>query len=209
MTGKYAGSTDNELLKMYHEGDEGAFNEILVRYKDMVRMRARFFFLRGGDVEDLIQEGMIGLFEAVRTYKEDRNTEFITFANRCVRSKMIKAVKSDNKKSNGPLNNSISLDIFDEGQDGEVNEAYTLRTAHNEEYSNPENIVIDREDTRLFISELDSRLSKMESEVFHLFIGGRDYKEIAGVMGKTPKSIDNALHRILAKASDLMLTKEE
>ena len=209
----YASLTDNKLLKMYHAGDEEAFNEILVRYKDMVKMRARLFFLRGGDTEDLIQEGMIGLFEAVISYKDDKNTEFITFANRCVRSKMIKAVQSDNKKSNGPLNNSIPLDTIESGEEhkeGESGEVYPRVGESNEEkFSNPEDIVMDREDVKLFIDEMSRRLSKMESEVFHYFIGGMDYKEIASVMKKTPKSIDNALHRILAKASDLMLTKEE
>lgn len=208
MNKDYTGFSDKELLKMFHDGDEIVFNEITNRYKSMVKLRAREFFLIGGDSQDLIQEGTIGLLEAVVAFREDRNAEFSTFANICVRRRMMKAVDSDNTKKNLPLNSSISLEL-NEDADKSDNNGLDLN-AHNDYgyFKDPEEIFFGKVELDSFMEDLTNMLSKMEKEVLHLFLEGKTYKEISVILGKSEKSIDNCINRILNKASKLQLTND-
>lgn len=208
MNKDYTGFSDKELLKMFQEGDEIAFNEITNRYKSMVKLRAREFFLIGGDSQDLIQEGTIGLLEAVVAFREDRNAEFSTFANICVRRRMMKAVDSDNTKKNLPLNSSISLEL-NEDADKFDNKGLDLN-AHNDYgyFKDPEEIFFGKVELDSFMEYLTNMLSKMEKEVLNLFLEGKTYKEISVILGKSEKSIDNCINRILNKASKLQLTND-
>lgn len=208
MNRDYAGSSDRELLKMFHEGDERAFNEITARYKTMVKLKAREFFLIGGDSQDLIQEGTIGLLEAVMAFRDDKNAEFSTFANLCVRRRMMKAVASDNTKKNLPLNNSVSLE-FNENGESPGNEKLDLDPHNNYEYfKDPEEIFFGRIELDSFMYELNKALSKMEREVLELFLKGKTYREISAILDRPEKSIDNCINRILSKASKLRLTND-
>jgi len=199
----YSSMSDNELVKLHHLGDRWAFEEIAGRYKDTVRFHARFFFLTGGDSDDLLQEGMIGLFEAADTFKDDRNAAFATFADRCIRSRMIKAVKSDNKKSNRPLNTSLPIDGDNEKSDDGEKFMSLGGLDSDGGIGNPEDIVINKELYRLKVEKINSNLSDFEKKVFFLYLAGKSISEIADEMHSSYKSADNALSRIKTKVKNM------
>ena len=159
----------------------------------MVRKKARTMFLIGGENDDLIQEGMIGLFKAVRDYQPDRDATFQTFAGICVDRQIYNAIPSSNGQKHQPLNSYISLSE----QDGE-NEEHLGDTW----VENPESIIIDQENVQSLEQEITTTLSPMENQVLEYYLAGNGYGEIAQIMGKTPKSIDNALQRIRTKIKE-------
>lgn len=192
----YEDVSDNILLEKYQNGDEEAFNTLMKRYKALVISKAREFYLIGGETDDLIQEGTIGLLEAVNSYNKEKNVKFITFATLCIKRRLIKAVEFDNTKKNKPLNSSISYERkLIEGSIDEIN--YDL---------NPEKIYIEKITTQGFINELKKTLSVMENQVLKYFLDGDNYKEIAKKLNKTEKSIDNCINRILKKATLMVLS---
>ena len=195
-----------QIIQAAQSGDGEAMTFLLEKYKSMVRALSRPLFLMDGDKDDLLQEGMIGLFKAIRTYDADRGTVFETFANLCISSQLYSAIKISNRQKNIPLNSYISLDMSDgleEGGDSffELNRALTVWQ------QNPEEIVIGEENARNIKRRLYSRLSKMEMQVLSLFLKGLTYQEIAGKLGKSPKAIDNALQRIKTKLLKLQKRK--
>ncbi|HBI62655.1 MAG TPA: RNA polymerase subunit sigma-70 [Lachnospiraceae bacterium] len=195
-----------QIIQAAQSGDGEAMTYLLEKYKSMVRALSRPLFLMDGDKDDLLQEGMIGLFKAIRTYDADRGTAFETFANLCISSQLYSAIKISNRQKNIPLNSYISLDMsdgFEEGGDSffELNRALTVWQ------QNPEEIVIGEENARNIKRRLYSRLSKMEMQVLSLFLKGLTYQEIAGKLGKSPKAIDNALQRIKIKLLKLQKRK--
>ena len=186
----YEGMTDEELLRRYHDGEEGVLDYLMEKYKGLVRGKARALFLMGGEQDDLIQEGMIGLFKSVRDYQEDKQARFVTFANLCIERQMYHAIQSSHRQKNLPLNSAISLD----------QEAEPLLLPE----VNPEAIVIDQENAQALHEFVSAKLSRMENEVLAHYLQGENYDEIGAALNKTPKAIDNALQRIRRKlAKDL------
>ena len=187
---QYDGIKDEELISRFKNGESEILDYLMEKYKNMVRKKARTMFLIGGENDDLIQEGMIGLFKAVRAYQPDRDAAFQTFASICVDRQIYNAIQSSNRQKHQPLNSYISLSE----QDGE-----------NEEHlgdnwgENPESIIIDQENVQDLEQEITATLSPMENQVLEYYLAGNGYGEIAQIMGKTPKSIDNALQRIRIK----------
>ena len=187
---QYDGIKDEELISRFKNGESEILDYLREKYKNMVRKKARTMFLIGGENDDLIQEGMIGLFKAVRDYQPDRDAAFQTFASICVDRQIYNAIQSSNRQKHQPLNSYISLSE----QDGE-----------NEEHlgdnwgENPESIIIDQENVQDLEQEITATLSPMENQVLEYYLAGNGYGEIAQIMGKTPKSIDNALQRIRIK----------
>lgn len=187
---QYDGIKDEELISRFKNGESEILDYLMEKYKNMVRKKARTMFLIGGENDDLIQEGMIGLFKAVRDYQPDRDAAFQTFASICVDRQIYNAIQSSNRQKHQPLNSYISLSE----QDGE-----------NEEHlgdnwgENPESIIIDQENVQDLEQEITATLSPMETQVLEYYLAGNGYGEIAQIMGKTPKSIDNALQRIRIK----------
>lgn len=187
---QYDGIKDEELISRFKNGESEILDYLMEKYKNMVRKKARTMFLTGGENDDLIQEGMIGLFKAVRDYQPDRDAAFQTFASICVDRQIYNAIQSSNRQKHQPLNSYISLSE----QDGE-----------NEEHlgdnwgENPESIIIDQENVQDLEQEITATLSPMENQVLEYYLAGNGYGEIAQIMGKTPKSIDNALQRIRIK----------
>ena len=181
---------DEELAALAQSGEAAAEELLLERYKPIVKSRAHLYFIVGADAEDVIQEGMIGIFKAIRSYREDRDASFRTFAGVCINRQIITAIKAASRKKHQPLNSYISLSE----QDGE-----------NEEHlgdnwgENPESIIIDQENVQDLEQEITATLSPMENQVLEYYLAGNGYGEIARIMGKTPKSIDNALQRIRIK----------
>ena len=187
---QYDGIKDEELISRFKNGESEILDYLMEKYKNMVRKKARTMFLIGGENDDLIQEGMIGLFKAVRDYQPDRDAACQTFASICVDRQIYNAIQSSNRQKHQPLNSYISLSE----QDGE-----------NEEHlgdnwgENPESIIIDQENVQDLEQEITATLSPMENQVLEYYLAGNGYGEIAWIMGKTPKSIDNALQRIRTK----------
>ncbi len=184
---------DEELIFRFKQGEAEILDYLMEKYKNMVRKKARAMFLIGGDNDDLIQEGMIGLFKAVRDYQPEKEASFQTFARICVDRQIYNAIQNSNRQKHQPLNSYISLSQ----EDGE-----------NEEHlpdmwvENPESIIIDQENVRDLEQEITCTLSPMENQVLDYYLDGNGYTEIAKIMGKTPKSIDNALQRIRGKIKE-------
>lgn len=175
--------SDEELLCRLRAGEEAIEEYLLEKYKPFVRSRSRALFLVGGDREDLIQEGMIGLFKAIRDFNPDNGAPFASFAKLCVERQMYTAIEAAGRLKNAPLNAYISLsEEADNLMDGGIEEAVIEKASYQQLYE-----------------KVRKLLSPMENEVLELYLEGKDYTEIAGILGKTDKSIDNALQRIKAK----------
>lgn len=193
------------LLLRCQNGENEAMEEMLNRYKNMVRSKATALYLVGADKEDLIQEGMIGLFKAIREYNPEKNDSFAAFAGLCITRQMYTAIKSSNTKKNQPLNNYISFDLFASAEDAEaLNGGIKTYDAIDYWQKNPEDSVIDKERAVQLEEEVLSKLSYMEQQVLSYYASGLPYQEIAKRMGKDPKSIDNALQRIRKKLKTVL-----
>ena len=190
----YQNLRDEELIEKLRLGDEKIMDFILDKYKPLVRKKANAMYLIGGDTDDLIQEGMIGLFKAIRDYNKEKESSFYHFAELCIGRQIYTVVEASNRKKHAPLNSYVSL-YSGTNEDGVVL-ADSLTTGAME---NPEQMMIDQENLVLFMEHLKERLSKMEGQVLDLYLAGLNYQQIAEEMGKSPKAIDNALQRIKAK----------
>ncbi len=182
--------SDEELVAMYHGGDESAADWLVDKYKNLVRMKARAFFLTGADNDDLLQEGMIGLYKAIRDYNPGKDAVFMTFASLCIGRQIRTAMTSYNRRKNSPLNTYISLDtpVTDEmGDDARLGDVIP-----SEDELNPEALLIDKDQTERFIGALYGNLSKLELQVLELYREGLSYSEIAAHLNKTTKAVDNA-----------------
>ena len=190
---QYDGIKDEELISRFKNGESEILDYLMEKYKNMVRKKARTMFLIGGENDDLIQEGMIGLFKAVRDYQPDRDATFQTFASICVDRQIYNAIQSSNRQKHQPLNSYVSL-----SEQGGENEEHLGDTW----VENPESIIIDQENVENLEQEITTTLSPMENQVLEYYLAGNGYGEIAELMGKTPKSIDNALRRIRTKIKE-------
>ena len=187
---QYDGIKDEELISRFKNGESEILDYLMEKYKNMVRKKARTMFLIGGENDDLIQEGMIGLFKAVRDYQPDRDAAFQTFASICVDRQIYNAIQSSNRQKHQPLNSYISLSEQDVENEEHLGDNWG---------ENPESIIIDQENVQDLEQEITATLSPMENQVLEYYLAGNGYGEIAQIMGKTPKSIDNALQRIRIK----------
>lgn len=194
MAEEYQNLTDEQLIERLRGGDERVMDYILGKYKPLVLGKANAMFLIGGDTDDLIQEGMIGLFKAIRDFRDDRASTFFHFAELCIARQLYSAVEASNRKKHAPLNTYVSF-YSRMGEEGK-SLAETLPT---DSMDNPEQLVIAQENLAQFWEELKGRLSPMEREVLDAYLSGQNYRQIADEMGKSPKAIDNALSRIKAK----------
>lgn len=193
--------SDEELIVRYRDGDTDAMDFIFERYKHLVRKKAKAMFLAGGDNDDLIQEGMIGLYKAIRDYSTGREASFATFASMCINRQMITAVAASNRKKNMPLNTYVSYDL--PAGSGEDSDMRLVDILQSQTEQNPEKLLIDKEHTQDLKSRLKEVLSAFEQQVLACYLEGLDYIAIAKKLQKPPKSIDNALQRIRAKAAHL------
>ena len=192
----YEQMKDNELVLLVQSGDDMAMEELMGKYKNFVKGKSRTYFLIGADRDDIIQEGMLGLFKAIRDFKPDKQASFHSFAEICVTRQMITAVKTATRQKHTPLNNYISLNkpVYEDETERTLIDHLSMR--HN---SDPEVILIDNENYAFTNEKIKGMLSKFEYEVLEKYINGQSYNEIAIIMDKSPKSIDNALQRIKKK----------
>ena len=192
----YYGMIDEEVILDAREGNEIALEYLINKYKSFVRAKARTYFLIGADREDIIQEGMIGLYKAIRDYKGDKLSSFRAFAELCITRQIITAIKTATRQKHIPLNSYVSLNkpIFDEESDRTL-----MDIISEESISDPEILMINREEFLGIESKMGEILSSLEWEVLTLYLEGKSYQEIAVELKRHVKSIDNALQRVKRK----------
>ena len=200
---KYDRMTDEQLLCDYKNGNQEIMDYLMVKYKSMVRKKARAMYLLGGENEDLIQEGMIGLIKAVRDFDVTQKTSFSSFAELCVSRQMYSAIEASNRKKHLPLNSYVSL-YEDSEEVGEGRSLPLIDTIESSKENDPEVLYFGKEYTEAFAEQLKELLSPLENHVLYLHLMGTDYRTIAELLGKSPKSVDNALQRIKTKAQTIL-----
>ena len=201
----YEQSTDEELIHRLREGETPVIDYIFEKYKHLVRIKAKSMFILGGDNEDLIQEGMVGLFKAVRDYDSGRDASFSTFADLCVSRQMYTAVQASRRKKHIPLNTYISLSGGESADGGDAGErsAYEKELQDKTELS-PEEVFLDKERVDYLEQRIDGELSSFEKQVLDLHLTGMSYTQIAKVLGREEKATDNALQRLKSKIRKML-----
>ena len=188
---------DHTLVENVRSGDERSLEVLLARYRKFARSKARTYFLAGSDKEDVVQEGMIGLFKAIRDFDPAQATPFRAFAELCISRQILTAIKTANRQKHQPLNSSVSLDApayGDDRSDSSVGDNLVATTL-----ADPAEIVISAEEIEALRDSMRDSLTDLEGDVLRLYMDGKSYEEIAGVLGNHVKSIDNALQRIKRK----------
>lgn len=199
----YEQCTDEELIDRLRRGEEGIMDFICDKYKNFVRSKAKSMYILGGDNEDLIQEGMIGLFKAVRDYDCGRDASFYTFADLCVSRQLYTAVQASKRKKHLPLNTYVSLYGNQSGQEDKEESEIFYSLADRAERS-PEEMFIDKERVEYLETAIEKELSPFEKQVLDLYMTGMTYSQIARVLGRDEKSTDNALQRLKAKIKKML-----
>ena len=184
---------DEELVEMVHQGNTEALDYLITKYRSFVRMKGRSYFLIGADKEDILQEGMIGLYKAIRDFKEEKLSSFRAFAELCITRQIITAIKTATRQKHIPLNSYISLDkpIYDDIIAGSV-------------VDDPEELIINRENYDYMEGKMGEILSELEQQVLSLYLDGQSYQEISEELNRHVKSIDNALQRVKRKLERYM-----
>ena len=205
MSGKnqnYGHCTDDELIDRLRQGESAIMDYICDKYKNMVRSKAKSMFILGADNEDLIQEGLIGLFKAVRDYDMGRDASFFTFAELCVSRQMYTAVRASKRQKHLPLNTYVPLDSSasdDDREGGDLSELLSDRVE-----LSPEEQFLDKERVAYLEKQNDKELSDFEKQVMDLYITGMSYAQIARVLERDEKATDNALQRLKAKIKKML-----
>lgn len=199
---EYSAVSDEELITRLRTGEVQITDYIMEKYKNLVRKKAKAMFLIGGENDDLIQEGMIGLFKAIQDYQPDRESSFYSFADLCISRKMYTAVQASKRQKHIPLNTYVSL-YANNLEENEENGAL-IETLQSTVNRSPEELVIDKENMESLEEQIEKDLSEFEQEVLTLFLTGMSYTHIAKVLNKDEKSTDNALQRIKAKVKRIL-----
>lgn len=195
----YETYSDEELIDRLREGESRITDYIMDKYKNLVRKKAKSMYILGADNDDLIQEGMIGLFKAIRDYDAGRDASFYTFADLCISRQMYTAVQASRREKHAPLNSYISLyaDMTEGEHDGTESELIQILASQTQ--TNPEELFIDKENVAAIEAMIDKELSNFEKQVLDLYLIGMSYSQIAKVLGRDEKSTDNALQRMKTK----------
>lgn len=195
-TQRFTDMTDEELVSLVHSGNTEALDFLITKFRPFVRMKARSYFLIGADKEDIIQEGMIGLYKAIRDFKSDKLSSFRAFAELCIIRQIITAIKTATRQKHIPLNSYISLDkpIYDEESDRTLMDVLTGNGV-----DDPEDLIIHNEEFQYMEEKMGEVLSELEREVLALYLDGQSYQEISEKLERHVKSIDNALQRVKRK----------
>ena len=202
---KYKTMTDEEIIKKIRSGDLCAQNYLLEKYSDLVNMKANKFFLIGAEDDDMFQEGMIGLYKAIKSFDLEKQNSFKTFANLCIERQLITAIKTSNRQKHIPLNSSFSLNLsaYDENDDTSVLEVLDTKTIED-----PLETITKKEYFEFVESRIDKNLSSFEKQVLERYIQGESYVDIANKLDTPVKSVDNAIQRIRKKAIKCLENEE-
>lgn len=201
----YSERADETLIDQIRKGDALAQEFLLDKYKAVVKSKTRPYFLMGADKEDILQEGMIGLYKAVRDYQPEKNISFRSFAELCINRQIYTAIKSAARQKHMPLNSYVSLNkpVFEEDQEGSL-----LDLLKEEAVSNPETLVIGQESRNFIEAHMNDSLTALEMKVLKYHLDGKNYEEIAALIGRPEKSVDNALQRIKKKLEKFIAEKK-
>ncbi|MBS4179690.1 RNA polymerase sporulation sigma factor SigH [Lederbergia citrea] len=196
---------DEELIEMIHEGESEALDYLIKKYRNFVRAKARSYFLIGADREDIVQEGMIGLYKSIRDFQEDKRASFKAFAELCITRQIITAIKTATRQKHIPLNSYVSLDkpIYDEESDRTL-----MDVISGAKILDPEELLINREKLSNIEGKVIELLSDLERRVLALYLDGRSYQEISEELDRHVKSIDNALQRVKRKLERYLEIRE-
>ncbi|MBR3770506.1 MAG: sigma-70 family RNA polymerase sigma factor [Lachnospiraceae bacterium] len=193
---RYENISDEELISRLRDGEEDIIDYIIEKYKGLVKQKAKSMYLLGADHDDLLQEGMIGLYKAVRDYDFGRDASFFTFAELCITRQLYTAVQASQRKKHSFLNGYVSL--YEKQGEQDENQTELLQVLSSDT-KDPEELTIDRENLEQFELAIEQEMSTFEKQVMELILIGMKYTEIARVLGKTDKAIDNAIQRIRTK----------
>lgn len=201
---EYDVCSDETLVQLSQQGDNAALEYLLVKYRNFVRGRSRSYFIMGADQEDLVQEGMIGFFKAVRDYRHDHTASFRVFADLCITRQIITAIKSATRQKHMPLNSYVSLNrpLYEEDSERTLMDVITEG-----EDSNPEEMFITQENQDYLETCMNEVLSELELEVLNSYLQDKSYQEIARELNRHVKSVDNALQRVKRKMEKVMENK--
>lgn len=196
---------DEQIVELVHKNDSDALDYLITKYQNFVRAKARSYFLIGADREDIVQEGMIGLYKAIRDYKEDKLTSFKAFAELCITRQIITAIKTATRQKHIPLNSYVSLDkpIYDEESDRTL-----MDVISGAKVMDPEELIINQEEFDDIEVKMGELLSDLERKVLVLYLDGRSYQEISEELNRHVKSIDNALQRVKRKLERYLELRE-
>ncbi|MBP3384770.1 MAG: RNA polymerase sporulation sigma factor SigH [Firmicutes bacterium] len=196
MENRFSGMTDEELVASAQEGNLEAEEFLIRKYKELVRSRSQFYFIIGADSDDVVQEGMIGLFKAIQSYSAGKEASFKTFAELCVNRQIITAIKTASRRKHGPLNDSVSLNdpVNEEEQGTTLGEML-----HAGKDMQPEEELLMKDLMDSISSNEQNLFSAFEMQVWNEYLRGRDYREIAQILDKSPKAVDNAIQRTKKK----------
>lgn len=197
--------SDEDLVVEVRSGSDQAIDLLLHRYRHYARAKARTYFLAGADKEDIVQEGMIGLYKAIRDFQADKNTAFRAFAELCMTRQIITAIKTATRQKHQPLNSYVSLNkpaSNDDDDDRSIGDSISTRTV-----MDPAELVVSAEELANIKASVGKVLSVFETEVLQLYMDGKSYQQIADMLGRHVKSIDNALQRIKRKLEHHMLSR--
>ncbi|WP_408641341.1 RNA polymerase sporulation sigma factor SigH [Sporanaerobacter acetigenes] len=205
-TSYYDSIDDEDIVEQAKNGDPQALEYLITKYKNFVRAKARSYFLIGADKEDIIQEGMIGLYKAIRDYNKDKLTSFKAFAELCITRQIITAIKTATRQKHIPLNSYVSLNkpIYDEESDRTL-----LDVISGAKITDPEELIISQEELMSMECKIGEILSDLELEVLMAYLEGKSYQEIAVELDRHVKSIDNALQRVKRKLERYLELKED
>lgn len=197
---KYTQMTDEKLIENINKDDQTALNCLMGRYNDVVNMKANKFFMVGAEKDDIIQEGMIGLYKAIKSFDKQKQNSFKTFANMCIERQLITAVKNSNRQKHIPLNSSISLNsaAYEDNEDMDKMDILDVKVLND-----PSDIVADREYFESMESKIKENLSDFELQVLHEYEKGMSYADIAKKLNAKVKSVDTAIQRIRKKANKI------
>lgn len=201
---QYELKSDEELVESVHAGDSEALEYLIEKYRNFVKAKARSYFLIGADREDIVQEGMIGLFKSIRDFRGDKLSSFKAFAELCITRQIITAIKTATRQKHIPLNSYVSLDkpIYDDESDRTLLDVITCSRV-----SDPEELMIHKEEFNGLEDKMSELLSDLERRVLMLYLDGRSYQEIAVDLDRHVKSIDNALQRVKRKLERYLLVR--
>lgn len=197
----YNNLTDEQIIKIFKNGDDTALEYLINKYRNLVKIIARAYFMIGADKEDIIQEGMIGLYKAIKDYNQNFQAKFYTFAKICITRQVMTAIKSANRKKHQPLNTYLSLNRF---MYEENEQAPFIESIENGNIFNPEEIIINKENIAYIEKSIENVLSEFEKNVLYIYLKGKSYSHIAKILNKDEKSIDNAIQRIRKKISKII-----
>ena len=196
---------DERLLLLIKQGNQEALDCLLKRYKELVTMKTSKYFIIGAEREDIFQEGMIGLYKAIKSFNDDKKNSFKTFANMCIERQLITAIKTSNRQKHQPLNSYISLNNtqYEGEEDNSLIDVFDSNTIED-----PLDTITKKEYYKLVETKLDTNLSDFEKQVLHRYAGGESYIDIAKKLDAPVKSIDNAIQRIRKKATRSILEED-